>query len=655
MISHGSFQVRAETPQSCPKYLRDQIGSVFSDLEACDYRIHPFLTKSLAKIAAGKCCSTCVENAAFQLVFAHILGFGTGHGEGKIAEYLAQCQRTWAEVENAVRQLIYKAGRPEEIMALLAEQGYRSDLLTTYEQDDVITEAASYYCNALRKRESMFGPFHFSTLRLHGLVIKLLRKTDQTEEALRIALQMDQVSDKLSVADRIEIKAELVSLTLDLGVLDQAERFAQEVNRLHADFYPNKTTEAYENLRMLARIYLRQGKLDAALPVAENVLASSIAELGESHRGTTSSRRLLAQIHEYNGELGPTIHVYEQILKFKWHDALEVEIDADTIRDFTMLGLGYFQTDQLDLAAQCHEKLRSLVENERRVFKIAVNTINNFVTALLRRGDYSKCAEMFEKLLSEITRIQGPSCQEAALVMGNRAWIHARQGEHDRAEILGEQVVNVRRDVLGQSHTDTISAIGDLREAQLAQGRFEAAYETSRKEVKAVVGRPNESLKENVIRVEIIPESFMSAGAYAQALRLYEQDICFTESHSYILSDISWFSTISAAICHLCLADLTRAKAWTIKVLLRVPTASTENIERLMIPLLDLTKRFLEHECTDVGEQILALVLLMHQQVHSIPETLSSDIKSAVRVYLDLTKSKSLELHFDPAKLQQDF
>ena len=196
---------------------------LFFALESCDYRVHLFVTKALENVAAGNGCRVCVHNAGMQLVFCRAVGYGTDHGIDKDMEYLERSGKTMVEVENAIQRIKNENKRSDVIMAQLAKQGYRHDFATLYTRDGVLSDAIEYYRRAVEKRRILFEPGHFSSLRLKGILLTLLRQNDQLHEGIELAREMAKEVLESNIQDQIEVKENLAHLLLELGALREAE------------------------------------------------------------------------------------------------------------------------------------------------------------------------------------------------------------------------------------------------------------------------------------------------------------------------------------------------------------------------------------------------------------------------------------------------
>lgn len=625
---------------------------LFFTLESCDYRVHISITRALASTVNGDGCPVCVQNAALQLVFCHAIGFGIDHGIDKNAEYLARSGSTIVQVEEALQRIKNDDKRSDVIMANLAQRGYHHDFPTIYARDGVLSDAIDYYRRAVAKRKTLFDPAHFSTLRLQGILLSLLREDDRFEEAVEMALEMDEVASGLNVVDQIEIKQNLALLHASLGDLEKAEEWANAVSKMYADLPEGeKTTESLDNQQHLARILLQQGRFDDAISLAKLTLEDCQEELGDLHSSTIGVQRCLAQAYRASGQIKLAVETNKTLVSVEERLLTRSNIDPKLVEDISILGVQCYWANEIDTARQCYEKVHGLIKRDKAMAKHAVQAINNCATELIRQGDEKKAFVILDALLPETSSVLGPHSWEAALVMGNLAWLYTQDGIYDRAEEFERQVVKVRQETLGPSHQHTITALGHLRLTFLAQCKHDDAARVGEKGLEAVAGRENASISGIINAAETIATSLASAGAFSQALPFFESEMRLTDADVNGISLTSLASMARTARCYLHLEKAGQAKEMTIAMLSRVPKVSSVDPEDLARQSLALAKEFLERECFPESEQLLVLALLLSQQSSSMPEALVADTRSTVKNYLDRRKLDALEVTFDPSKL----
>jgi tetratricopeptide (TPR) repeat protein len=631
-----------------------QMEKLFFSLESCDYRIHAFITKSLAAMADGQGCTTCAQNAALQLLFCNAIGFGLDLDQEQTNHYLGKSGKDISTVQQTIQRIKNDNKKTDTIMAILAQQGYRHDFPTTYDRDGVLKDAIEYYRRALAKRKSLFDPGHFTMLRLQGLLVGLLRQNDRFEEAMEVALEMDIIADRLNTVDQLEIKTDLARLHLSLGNVEEAVALNRQVAEIHATFSKrDKTTERLDNQRHLAKALIKQGDFKAAISRASDTLRDCLKELGELHTSTIGVQRCLAEAYSAAGEIELAVKTRKDLVQAEDRLVSKESIDPKFVQDICILGVQCYRTNDLDSAKECYGKVHLLIRRDKRLATHAVDAVSNCAFERIRQDDNETALIILEKLLPETTKVVGTHCPEAALVMGNLAWLYSQQGDHNRAEAFQRQVLEVRQETLGRSHVHTITAMGDLRVTLLAQGQHDEAFILGEQEIEAVAGRSNASVSDIVEAAETVAGTLESAGAYAQAIRFFETEARLTGVDTMSMSVTSLPSMARAAHCYFHLGDLVKARQMTIAVLSRAPQSSSKELANLFSYLLPLAMEFLDRGCLPESEQILAMAAILQQQGLSAEATESSNLETLIERYLGLRQIDSFEVTFDPSKLVQ--
>lgn len=631
-----------------------QMDKLFFAFESCDYRVHLFLTKSLANVVEGNGCTICVGNAAVQLAFCYAIGFGVDHGIDKNTEYLNRGS-VKAQVDEGIDRVNNEDKKEDIIIAQLARLGYRHDFAFLYARDGVLTEAIKYYRRAVAKRRAIFEPGHFSILRLLGLLLSLMRHADQFEEAMEVAAEMERYADRTVSVDQVEIKAQIVRLYASMGEYHKAEALAREVSAIHEKIPSEaKSTERLDNLREWARALVQVGKFDDAIPIAKDSLEECLNELSDLHATTIATRRCLAQAYAGSGELQLSRDMNRALVRAEERLESEIKIDPSFVEDIAVLGVQCYRTGETQDAKHCYDKIHRLIQKRPVIAKHAVIAVNNYATGLILQGDIDTALLILEPLLVEVTNVMGSVCQEAALVMANLAYLYSQRASHQQAEDLERQVLQIRRRILGDSHANTITAFGALRLTLIAQERYDEAAELAKQEINAAASVNDTSLSDTVRAAETIAITFYSAGAFSHALPFFEYEQHASGCDATEISLTSMSSMACAALCYLHLENVHKARSTTFALLSRACETTIRNLEVFLVHVTSLAKLFLEKDCFPETEQVLALALSLwqrDQQDPSLPEGIGMDLRSTADRYLERRNLDIFDVRYNPSVL----
>ena len=435
--------------------------------------------QALIRMADDKGCESCRQRAAFQLSLCCSIGFGSSASQDA-EEWLHRSNRSMSDLAGAFDQL--KSVRLDAaFLEGLAKLGYRYDLTSQYSSEGILDDAVDYYRRGVVARENVIGLNHSLTRRAKHILIHMLMKKGQLEEAWEVAVTLTKLDD-LSLADQVAVNATMSHLWMELGDTEQAEATIRYLLEWFADGPERVHTERLDHQQDLVKLLLQRGEYDEALELAMKTAEECLRELGSSHSTTRRAKRCLAASYDALGQFQMAVEVNEDLTR-QDHRALSgEELKPALVQDIARLGIEYYLLGREDAAKECYERIHNAVEQSNELAVYAVNAVNNCATRLLNRGDLEKATTILEALMQESSRVLGVESQETALVMGNLAHIYDSQMRWDKAETLERQVIQIRCLILGEKHRDTITAMGSLRYTLLAQKRYKEAADVAREE-----------------------------------------------------------------------------------------------------------------------------------------------------------------------------
>lgn len=602
-------------------------------------------------MAEGKGCDICSKNAAFQLAICRAIGFGTDSSQGKTDASLPKENETMTAAVIATLQRIKESNQKSPLLANLAKLGWRYDLPTRYSREGIIVDAIEYYSRTVLTRSRLFGPANFSTLRLQGILVNLLRWNDQSQEAMEIALKMSDLSLELAKSDQTEIKTELARLFADLGNTEQAAKLEQEITEAYANGPESTHTERLDNQQHLADLLVKQGDYNAAIDLAEQNLRDCLTELGPLHSSTRGARRCLAAAYGASGQLERSIEAGEALVEAGEKFLIVKKPNPKLVEDISRLGLQYYQLGNQDSSKHCYEKVLEFIKISPDMATPAVNAANNYAVNLIKQGNLDLSVTILEALIPESTRFLGHKNRQTAMVMGNLAYAYAQQKRWDLTESLERQVIDVRREVLGESHHDTITAMGNLRGTLLAQNKFVEAVVIAREEISSIKNRPKISLAEMIDATQTVARAFESEGAFTQALPFIEEEISLKLQSKDGQPAGVLTAMALGAICYIRIGVLARARELIVDLLFRMQRGVQENIREYFSQLICLSELCLEKGYIPEAEQVLIGVLLSSQQSPSVPEDLKGKVEAIKSRYLEQKGIESAGIVFNPLAL----
>ena len=99
----------------------------------------------------------------------------------------------------------------------------------------------------------------------------------------------------------------------------------------------------------------------------------------------------------------------------------------------------------------------------------------NFALVLNENGDFNKAEQLEVQVMEMRKNLLGAEHPDTLTAIGNLASSYMHQGRWNEAEQLEVQVVDLRKKLLGEEHPDTLTAIGNLASTYMNQGRWNEA------------------------------------------------------------------------------------------------------------------------------------------------------------------------------------
>ncbi|KIW71201.1 hypothetical protein PV04_03396 [Phialophora macrospora] len=658
-LSHGEQELRMEETSQLGRVVVPQWhGSLQMDkllfpLESCDFRLHQLMVRYMEEMANSESCGVCAENAAFQLALCHRTGFGTQANEVQANEWLSKSEKGVADATAAL-QRTKESKEGAGTIATLAKLGYRNDLASRFRRDGILADAINYYRRTILTRQQLFGPTSFSTLRLQGILVDLLRWNDQSKEALGYALRMLQTTDDLALSDQVEIKTKLALVYSDLGDQQEAERITKELREIYSAGPESEHSERLENQQDYVKHLLRQKRFDDAIALAEKTLQDCEQELGPLHSSTRGAMRCLAASYHASGQLERATEIDEKLVRIQEGFVIGKKVNPKLVEDVSRMGVRYYQLGKQDSALDCYKKVQDLIDKDNEMAQHAVIGVNNYATELIRRDSLDLALTILDALLPKALEKLGHEHRESALIMGNLAYIHSQRGDLENAESLERQVAAVRQKRLGRSHHDTIIAMGNLRSTLLAQGKYEEAAEVGREECSAIDDRPDVSLAEKIDAARTVARALESGGAFAEALPFLMKEIDLMSKYPDANPGGPLSTMALAALCYSRMNRGDEARKLTVDILNRIARGASVDAEDFLTQMLHLAEKLLEQGYKLEVEQILAVAFAVSRQSDQQP-SIAPDTKrklaNLLSRYLEQNGLREATIRFDPSIL----
>jgi len=327
-------------------------------------------------------CECCCRNAAFQLSLCHALGFGVIQNEQECAKWLSRSEKTSNELADTLARI--KEAEPDAgFLARLAKLGYRMDLPSRHRQDGILSLAIEKYRSMILARQRSLGPSHFSTIRLKGILIKLLRWNNQHREDFALEI-IDK--EELRPVDTVELKSTISLIYYELGENTKAESMEREILETYGSDQWRGDTSRLDSQINLVDILTARGQCEDARELGQKAVQECITELGIHHASTRAARRSLAAIYDMCGELAEALRTTEELVQSEEQYSKLEHINPKLVENVSRLGVLYYRLGRYDSALSCYDRVQGWIKRNVANAIYAVNSVNNQATKLIQQG-----------------------------------------------------------------------------------------------------------------------------------------------------------------------------------------------------------------------------------------------------------------------------
>jgi len=310
-------------------------------------------------------------------------------------------------------------------------------------------------------------------MKLHDLLAKIQLQLGRRDEAIREALQADEIAAAVgATANRIDY----ARLYADAGDLEKAE---VQLSRLES--VVSLPTDRAEYAEVQGVLDLLLGSPKDALAHLATALDGHRSSYGADHPATVAVLQLQGDAYRMAGDFPAAINAYRETLRLR--RAVLGPRHAETARTQNAIGvleadIGDWQSADTAFAAAL-DILRETPRGEERVDTITVRTNR----ALARWGSEKDraAADQYAAAVADLRSALGADHPSVAAAVRNQARMEFDLGQAARAQQLLETALAAQQSVLGPDHPDVATTRLAMAELLAQRGKLdEAAAEIDR-------------------------------------------------------------------------------------------------------------------------------------------------------------------------------
>ncbi|KAJ5113389.1 hypothetical protein N7456_001923 [Penicillium angulare] len=297
-----------------------------------------------------------------------------------------------------------------------------------------------------------------------------------TTKCIKIALSsLETVTDAMGPDHNMTIvqTSTVASIYSQLGQLDLAEKFQEQVMCKFKETHGQRHPSTLESTFWLASIHFAQGKHSEAKSTLEHILKPSEQVFGREDPFMLDLKCRLASIYRADGEIKEAQGLEMQVLKC--HEESLGSADPNTfktMRNFSSLAFIHQAHGRWEDAESL--RFRALMRWEWAFGPENPHTL----TAMSDIADGYMIEERWEDaecvqsaVFESRKKALGPEHLETLLTMMKLAICHSHRARWDKAEATALKAINLMKEVLGEQHPETVSSLHCLAKIYARQGR----------------------------------------------------------------------------------------------------------------------------------------------------------------------------------------
>jgi tetratricopeptide (TPR) repeat protein len=507
-----------------------------------DYRLREYVAACLRDEASGCTSENCRRNAAFQLAFCYMTGFGLRRDEGAAFRWIEQSGKTindmMATIEMAA--VAYEPYRNQHVVKLISE-GYlhQIDHANEYRNLGLLEDSERYYKREIHDMEIGLQNDNVVT-RLKLTLADILDSQGKYDEAemllkpLVARTETDEWFRKIYTGDLDGPKTRLATVYVNQGLYEKAMELYQSALKSIEERVGKHHPQMLSANINFASLLQQLGQYQAAETIVRKCLRENKGTLGPNHPGTLTALQNLATLLYDQKHYEQAVEVMQDVIrldeklfgpdhhsslismnnlagmniKLKYYEAAEEmsrvvwermtmilgSNHPHTITSLSTYGSALFLQHKDDAAeAVFRQSLDGMKKARGKNHHDVLISMNNLATLLLQRHKLVEARQIVEPVLDA----REPIVVGDIEILRNFFRVGSgfgRQRMHDIAERLVRLAIEGEELALGKNDTETLASISTLVSLLLEQDNFTEAETVSRDALKRCGDAPDYQL-----------------------------------------------------------------------------------------------------------------------------------------------------------------
>ncbi|MFN2514930.1 MAG: tetratricopeptide repeat protein [Pyrinomonadaceae bacterium] len=273
----------------------------------------------------------------------------------------------------------------------------------------------------------------------------------------------------------------------------------------------------------------QEGKIDAALPIAETALAKALKELSPEHSIVAMCLYNLGFLNFQKGNYEKAEPLYQRALTIAEKNPLGIQpFYLATILE----SLGSLYRNKADYlkAEPLYQRALAIRERTQGTEDASyVATLNNQGLLYEEMGDYDRAERLLQRALAVREKLFGPENIFVGESLKNLSSLYKTKGDYDRALLLLERALAIFEKLFGSEHPVIAASLNNLAGLHQAKGDYVRAEPLYQKAL-AIQEKANGPDSPSVaITLDNLGRLYHEKGDYARAESLYKRALAIDE------------------------------------------------------------------------------------------------------------------------------
>ena len=309
----------------------------------------------------------------------------------------------------------------------------------------------------------------------------------------------------------------------------EAQSMHQHALEIYEQLDPEHS-DALNNLRHLADLYMAQGKYPKAELLYQKLLAIREKGYGAEHLEVVTDLDNLAYLYAQQQKYTDAEIFYRRglLIREQWFGPEH----PDTARSLNSLADLYVKQERYAEAEIFYQRALAICEQQSGPeYAETARSLRHLAYLYVKQGKYTEAEPLYQRALSIRKQHLGPEHPYTAISLRYLAELYVKLGKYTDAELLYQQALAISEKVYGAEHPRVAGNLSDLANFYMEQEKYAEAESLYRRALaidEKVYGADHPEVATHLNRLANL---YIEQEKYAEAEPLYRRALVIREQH----------------------------------------------------------------------------------------------------------------------------